>query len=48
MFTEENNMLYNIQKEYKYQPGKSFTITVDQKTIFYGEKHYSLRYDIMH
>ncbi|MBK8487034.1 MAG: hypothetical protein IPL48_04515 [Bacteroidetes bacterium] len=47
LFTEENNMLYNIQKEYKYQPGKSFTITVDQKTIFYGEKHYSLRYDIL-
>lgn len=47
LFTEENNMLYNIQKEYNYQPGKSFTITVKQKTIFYGEQHYSLRYDII-
>lgn len=43
IIAEENNLLYRMRKEYAYQPGISFTVTVNQKAMFSRETHYSLQ-----
>lgn len=47
IITEEKNLLYTTHKEYLYKPRKELLISIQQKTIMYGLKSYSLHYTMV-